>query len=169
MGDARRGPFTLVTVNTAPDRAKRLVGQMIAKLEDRYDITHVDNCSSIEEVASKVQQHQPNILVSGESTRELWVQNLTCTSSRHRCGHQRRHRRFGKSQSESDLVSVFTIPPPVRVPVSYLFHRNQNACYTTGLAGGTRAGCDSGISSRECSSVVGFYYTIILNGIYACG
>ena len=63
MGDTRKGPFTLVTVNTAPDRARRLIGQMIAKLEDRYDITHVDNCATIEEVAMKVRQHQPNILV----------------------------------------------------------------------------------------------------------
>lgn len=64
MGDARKGPFTLVTVNTAPERAKKLIGRMIEGLNDRYDINYVDNCSTIEEVAPKVKQNQPNILVS---------------------------------------------------------------------------------------------------------
>jgi hypothetical protein len=42
----RKGPFKLVTVNTAPERAKRLIGRMIEALKDRYDIEHVDNCQS---------------------------------------------------------------------------------------------------------------------------
>jgi hypothetical protein len=63
MSEPHRGPFTLVTVNTAPDRAKRLIARMIEGLGDRYDITHVDNCSSIDQVAAKVRQCQPNLLV----------------------------------------------------------------------------------------------------------
>lgn len=46
MQDTPKGPFVLVTVNTAPERAKRLIGRMIEGLKDRYDITHIDNCSS---------------------------------------------------------------------------------------------------------------------------
>lgn len=42
----RKGPFRLVTVNTAPERAKRLIGRLIAELQDDYEIIHVDNCSS---------------------------------------------------------------------------------------------------------------------------
>ena len=42
----RKGPFRLVTVNTAPDRAKRLIGRLIEALKDEYDIEHVDNCQS---------------------------------------------------------------------------------------------------------------------------
>lgn len=42
----RKGPFKLVTVNTAPERAKRLIGRMIDALKDNYDIEHVDNCES---------------------------------------------------------------------------------------------------------------------------
>lgn len=42
-----KGPFTLVTVNTAPERAKRLIGRLIEALKDRYTITHVDNCESM--------------------------------------------------------------------------------------------------------------------------
>jgi hypothetical protein len=41
-----KGPFTLVTVNTAPERAKRLIGRMVEALKDRYTIIHVDNCES---------------------------------------------------------------------------------------------------------------------------
>lgn len=43
---APKGPFRLVTVNTAPERAKRLIGRMAEALSDRYTIIHVDNCES---------------------------------------------------------------------------------------------------------------------------
>lgn len=39
-----KGPFKLVTVNTAPERAKRLVGRVADILSDRFTIEHVDNC-----------------------------------------------------------------------------------------------------------------------------
>lgn len=59
-----KGPYKLVTVNTAPERAKRLVGRVVEALKDRYEIEHVANCSSIEEVEPTVRKHQPNVLVS---------------------------------------------------------------------------------------------------------
>ncbi|KAL3476814.1 hypothetical protein BJX99DRAFT_227413 [Aspergillus californicus] len=59
-----KGPFTLVTVNTAPERAKLLIGRMIEALKDRYTIIHVDNCEKIEEVAPKVTEHMPDVLFS---------------------------------------------------------------------------------------------------------
>lgn len=43
---APKGPFKLVTVNTAPERAKRLIGRLIDTLKDDYDIKYVDNCES---------------------------------------------------------------------------------------------------------------------------
>lgn len=43
---APKGPFRLVTVNTAPERAKRLIGRVAESLKDRYTIIHVDNCES---------------------------------------------------------------------------------------------------------------------------
>ncbi|SPJ71013.1 uncharacterized protein FTOL_00741 [Fusarium torulosum] len=61
---ASRGPWRLVTVNTAPERAKRLIGIVAEALKDRYDIQHVANCSSIDEVENTVKEHQPNILFS---------------------------------------------------------------------------------------------------------
>ncbi|KAF2106951.1 hypothetical protein BDV96DRAFT_506956 [Lophiotrema nucula] len=60
----RKGPFILVTVNTAPDRAKKLIGRLIEGLKDRYDITYIANCETIDQVAPKVRHHQPNILFS---------------------------------------------------------------------------------------------------------
>ncbi|KAL4872739.1 hypothetical protein BDV12DRAFT_161439 [Aspergillus spectabilis] len=59
-----KGPYTLVTVNTAPERAKRLIGRLIEALKDRYTIIHVDNCENIEQVALKVTEHLPDVLFS---------------------------------------------------------------------------------------------------------
>ncbi|TKW55996.1 hypothetical protein CTA1_11361 [Colletotrichum tanaceti] len=59
---APKGPYKLVTVNTAPERAKRLVGRVVEELKDRYTIVHVANCEKIEEVEGKVKEHQPDIL-----------------------------------------------------------------------------------------------------------
>ncbi|KAH7408650.1 hypothetical protein DE146DRAFT_786069 [Phaeosphaeria sp. MPI-PUGE-AT-0046c] len=64
MSTERKGPFRLVTVNTAPERAKVLIGRMIDALQKRYEIEHVANCSAIEEVALAVRQCQPEVLFS---------------------------------------------------------------------------------------------------------
>ncbi|PHH89954.1 hypothetical protein CDD83_4870 [Cordyceps sp. RAO-2017] len=61
---AHEGPFRLLTVNTAPERAKRLIGRLIDTLKGQYDITHVDNCDKIDDVVLKVTQHQPDVLLS---------------------------------------------------------------------------------------------------------
>ncbi|TPX10372.1 uncharacterized protein E0L32_008777 [Thyridium curvatum] len=60
----RKGPYRLVTVNKAPERAKRLIGRLIEALAADYDITHVCNCSTIEEVVARVEMHRPNVLFS---------------------------------------------------------------------------------------------------------
>lgn len=41
-----KGPFRLVTVNTAPERAFRLIGRVTHALKDRYTIIHAANCES---------------------------------------------------------------------------------------------------------------------------
>jgi hypothetical protein len=41
-----KGPYKLCTVNTAPERAKRVVGRLIEDLKDTYIITHVENAAS---------------------------------------------------------------------------------------------------------------------------
>lgn len=87
MADTQpKGPYRLVTVNTAPERARRLIARLVEALQDRYTIIHVDNCESnqikipqaysslhadsdtaIEEVEPKVKQHQPDLLVRQHS------------------------------------------------------------------------------------------------------
>lgn len=42
-----KGPFRLVTVNTAPERAQRLIGRLVEALKEDYEIVHVDNCQSM--------------------------------------------------------------------------------------------------------------------------
>jgi hypothetical protein len=43
---APKGPYKLVTVNTAPERAKRLIGRVVENVKERYTIEHVQNCES---------------------------------------------------------------------------------------------------------------------------
>ena len=43
----RKGPYRLVTVNTAPERAQRLIGRLVEALKEDYEIVHVDNCQSM--------------------------------------------------------------------------------------------------------------------------
>jgi hypothetical protein len=42
-----KGPFKLVTVNTAPERAAKLIGRMIDGLKDQYTIQHVTNVTGM--------------------------------------------------------------------------------------------------------------------------
>ncbi|KAF1809763.1 hypothetical protein P152DRAFT_484377 [Eremomyces bilateralis CBS 781.70] len=59
---APKGPFKLVTVNTAPERAYRLIGRVAKALEDRYTLVHAGNCEKIDEVEGKVREIQPDLL-----------------------------------------------------------------------------------------------------------
>lgn len=40
------GPFKLVTVNTAPERAYRLIGRVVEDVKDKYTIIHAGNAES---------------------------------------------------------------------------------------------------------------------------
>ncbi|KAK1780123.1 hypothetical protein QBC45DRAFT_409765 [Copromyces sp. CBS 386.78] len=63
------GPYKLVTVNTAPDRAKRLIGRVVEDVKEKYTIIHAGNAASIEEVKAVVEEHQPNVLF----TASMWT------------------------------------------------------------------------------------------------
>jgi hypothetical protein len=41
-----KGPYKLCTVNTAPERAKRLVGRFVEDVKANYTIIHLDNVES---------------------------------------------------------------------------------------------------------------------------
>ncbi|KAK5168698.1 uncharacterized protein LTR77_006007 [Saxophila tyrrhenica] len=59
------GTYRLVTVNTAPERAQRLIGIVAEAVKDRYAIEHVANCEgewSIGEVEAKLKEVQPDLL-----------------------------------------------------------------------------------------------------------
>ncbi|ERT02426.1 uncharacterized protein SPSK_05634 [Sporothrix schenckii 1099-18] len=55
-------PYRLLTVNNAPARAKLLIGRVTTALADQYQIVHVGNCLSKDEVKEKVTDLQPDIL-----------------------------------------------------------------------------------------------------------
>ncbi|KAK3902766.1 hypothetical protein C8A05DRAFT_33518 [Staphylotrichum tortipilum] len=63
------GPFRLVSVNTAPERAKRLIGRVVEDVKEQYTIIHAANAASIEEVRATVQEVQPNVLF----TASMWT------------------------------------------------------------------------------------------------
>lgn len=114
-----KGPFRLITVNTAPERAQRLIGRVADTLKDQYIIIHEANCSSmfplsrvscrcrkysklcvltateIEEVGPKVQELLPDVLVS--CYRDIYKSDLHANdfnSSAHPCGPQKKPSRF---------------------------------------------------------------------------
>jgi hypothetical protein len=37
------GPYKLVTVNNAPERAQRLIGRVVEAVKDKYTIIHAGN------------------------------------------------------------------------------------------------------------------------------
>jgi hypothetical protein len=77
MADATpKGPFKLVTVNTAPERAFRLVSLLTEALKERYTIVH----AAIEEVLPKVEEIQPELLVSDDRPEMLAVSPVTLSS-----------------------------------------------------------------------------------------
>ncbi len=45
MSDTRK-TYKIVTVNTAPERAKRLIGRVVEDVKDRYTIVHAANAES---------------------------------------------------------------------------------------------------------------------------
>ncbi|KAK8254317.1 hypothetical protein IWZ00DRAFT_529595 [Phyllosticta capitalensis] len=57
------GPYKLVTVNSAPERAKRLVGRVCNDVKERCLIVHVGNAEDISQVAALVRAHQPDLLI----------------------------------------------------------------------------------------------------------
>ncbi|KAH8911313.1 hypothetical protein BR93DRAFT_924004 [Coniochaeta sp. PMI_546] len=66
---APAGPYKLVTVNTAPERAFRLIGRVVEDVKDKYTIIHSANVDSIEGVRAKVEEVKPDILF----TASMWT------------------------------------------------------------------------------------------------
>ncbi|RJE22755.1 hypothetical protein PHISCL_04900 [Aspergillus sclerotialis] len=75
-----KGPFRLVTVNKAPERAKRLIGRVSDILKDRYIIIHEANCEKIEEVGPKVKELMPDVLFSASMWTDEEAQQIHSTA-----------------------------------------------------------------------------------------
>jgi hypothetical protein len=74
-----KGPYKLITINTAPERATRLIGRMVEALKDVYIIEHVKNCeckyhldpiganvdenAAIDEVGAAMKEYYADVLV----------------------------------------------------------------------------------------------------------
>jgi hypothetical protein len=43
---APKGPYKLCTVNTAPERAKRLIGRLVEDVKEEYTILYLANAES---------------------------------------------------------------------------------------------------------------------------
>ncbi|KAJ9614970.1 hypothetical protein H2200_001044 [Cladophialophora chaetospira] len=54
--------YKLLSVNTAPDRARRMIQKIVEDVKNEYTIIHCANAASIEEVESLASLHQPDIL-----------------------------------------------------------------------------------------------------------
>ncbi|KAL6309315.1 hypothetical protein BKA93DRAFT_925252 [Sparassis latifolia] len=59
----------LVTVNTVPERAKRIIGRIIEEVKDQYTIIHAANVERIDDVETTLKREQPNVLF----TASMWT------------------------------------------------------------------------------------------------
>ncbi|KAK9379260.1 uncharacterized protein V2V93DRAFT_374381 [Kockiozyma suomiensis] len=55
-------PLLLLTVNTAPERARRLIPRVLDNLKDRYSIVHAANVARISDVEAVVEAVQPDVV-----------------------------------------------------------------------------------------------------------
>ncbi|KAH9930297.1 uncharacterized protein B0H18DRAFT_905561 [Fomitopsis serialis] len=54
--------YKLMSVNTVPERAKRLIGRVVEDVKDRWTIQYIANAERIEEVLPTLEQERPDIM-----------------------------------------------------------------------------------------------------------
>ncbi|KAJ7036630.1 hypothetical protein C8F04DRAFT_1095186 [Mycena alexandri] len=59
--------YRIASTNPVPDRPKRVIAEIIEKFKDRYDISHVANIESIDDVRATVERERPNLLFIASS------------------------------------------------------------------------------------------------------
>jgi len=72
--------YRLVTVNTAPERAKRLVGRVIEGLKDRYSVVHIANIERMEDVRAVVEAEKPDVLFTASMWTPEQAQEIIATA-----------------------------------------------------------------------------------------
>ncbi|KAB2574265.1 hypothetical protein DIS24_g10523 [Lasiodiplodia hormozganensis] len=70
------GPYKLVTVNNAPERAKRLIGRVVEDVKDRYTIIHAGNADDLSKVEEVVTDVKPDLLF----TASMWTPEQSQTA-----------------------------------------------------------------------------------------
>ncbi|KAK4550602.1 hypothetical protein LTR36_000181 [Oleoguttula mirabilis] len=66
---APKGPYKLVTVNNAPERAQRIVGRVVEVLKDQYTIIYAANAESPEAAKAILEEVVPDIVF----TASMWT------------------------------------------------------------------------------------------------
>ncbi|KAK5137061.1 hypothetical protein LTR08_001070 [Meristemomyces frigidus] len=66
---APQGPYKLVTVNNAPERAKIIVGRVIEALKDEYTIEYAANAESPEAAKAVFEKIMPDVVF----TASMWT------------------------------------------------------------------------------------------------
>ncbi|KAK8870092.1 hypothetical protein IAR55_000662 [Kwoniella newhampshirensis] len=56
---SNKDPVNLISVNTFPDRANKVIGSVIEVVKDKYTIVHAGNSTTIEGVRSLLESTQP--------------------------------------------------------------------------------------------------------------
>ncbi|EKG18383.1 hypothetical protein MPH_04384 [Macrophomina phaseolina MS6] len=74
------GPYKLVTVNNAPERAKRLIGRVVEDVKDKYTIVHAGNADGIEKVEEVVTDVKPDLLYAPKFTASMWTPEQSKTA-----------------------------------------------------------------------------------------
>jgi hypothetical protein len=70
------GPYKLVSVNKAPERAKRLIGVLVEDVKEKYTIVHVGNAAAMDMVEPLVSEQKPDLLVRLLSYINAHLQNI---------------------------------------------------------------------------------------------
>ncbi|KAJ7173364.1 hypothetical protein C8R46DRAFT_1215313 [Mycena filopes] len=54
--------YRLLSTNTVPERSRRVIAEIIEQFKDRYELTHVGNSDSIENVRATVERERPDVI-----------------------------------------------------------------------------------------------------------
>ncbi|EPT02973.1 hypothetical protein FOMPIDRAFT_1117124 [Fomitopsis schrenkii] len=54
--------YKLMSVNTVPERAKRLIGRVVEEVKDRWTIQYIANAEKIEEVLPTLERERPDVM-----------------------------------------------------------------------------------------------------------
>lgn len=69
---APQGPYKLVTVNTAPERAKRLVGRVVEDIKDQYTVIHAANVECKNPIFGHLWNTKANAIAAIAAARETF-------------------------------------------------------------------------------------------------